>query len=261
MRALPARRIALGALCAALLAGLTGPAAVAADTAPERHRATSSAALLAQVRTVDADEHGLTPVVDLLKAALEADGGRLPAAETRKLGDAAKKALAKAADDDPVVTTGSSVTVTVTGDTEPTVLEDGLTGEELTALQEAVDSLLDLLLNGPGANEDTDADADAETGATEETDEAEETDADEAEETDADETEETEETDADADDTQVSSLVDELLARVDELVDALLGTEPQTVTLPAPADPARTPLLPGVLLPGFAPLTSVLVPS
>ena len=34
MRALPARRIALGALCAALLAGVTGPAAMAADTRP-----------------------------------------------------------------------------------------------------------------------------------------------------------------------------------------------------------------------------------
>ncbi len=34
MRALPARRIALGALCAALLVTTTGPAALAADSHP-----------------------------------------------------------------------------------------------------------------------------------------------------------------------------------------------------------------------------------
>lgn len=48
MRALPARRIALGALCAALLT-TTGPTAFAVDSLPGQDPAASSAALLAWV--------------------------------------------------------------------------------------------------------------------------------------------------------------------------------------------------------------------
>ncbi|MFI5566516.1 hypothetical protein ACIA6T_03895 [Streptomyces sp. NPDC051740] len=234
MRALPARRIALGALCAALLAGLTGPAAVAADTAAEHDRAASSAALLAQVRTVDGDENGLTPVVDLLKAVLRADDGRASSAEVGKLGDAAKKALAKAADEDPVATTetttGSTTTestttestttepsVTTTDDTQLTVSGDDLTSEELAALREALDSLLELLRPDTGTA-----------------------------------------TDADGSTTQEPTLGSELAARVQDLVDALLGTGPQVSTLPAPAASAQTLLLPGVTFPA---LTSLLLPS
>lgn len=231
MRALPARRIALGALCAALLAGLTGPAAMAADTAAEHDRATSPAALLAQVRTVDADEHGLAPVVDLLKTVLQADDGQASSAEVRQLGDAAKDALAEAADEDPVATTEAATTeaateaaatepspsVTTTDDTQLTVSGDDLTSEEMTALREALDSLLELL------RPDTDAT-----------------------------------TDADGSATQEPTLGSELVARVHDLVDALLGTGPQMSTLPAPAGPAQTPLLPGVTFPA---LTSLLLPS
>jgi hypothetical protein len=56
MRGLPARRLASSALSAALLVGITGPAALAADSARERDHAVSRApahgadALLAQVR-------------------------------------------------------------------------------------------------------------------------------------------------------------------------------------------------------------------
>ncbi|MER7719028.1 hypothetical protein ABTX99_19095 [Streptomyces flaveolus] len=236
MRALPARLIAPGVLCAALLTGVTGPAAWAADTAPEHHRATTSAALLEQVRAVDADEHGLAPVVDLLKAVLEADDGRLPAAEAEKLGDAAKDALAKAADEDPVATTGTTATssVTTSDDTVVTVTGDELSDEELATLREAVDSLLDLLQSGIATSTDTDADADADEAGT------------------------TTETDADANATESPSLIDALLGRVGNLIAALFGTETQASILPAPAGLTRTPILPGVTLPGVAPLTSLL---
>ncbi|MFC7510920.1 hypothetical protein ACFQV4_08675 [Streptomyces thermocarboxydus] len=42
MRALPARRIAFGALCAALLTTTTGPTALAADAHPGQDPAVSS---------------------------------------------------------------------------------------------------------------------------------------------------------------------------------------------------------------------------
>ncbi|MET7271668.1 hypothetical protein ABZS59_10860 [Streptomyces flaveolus] len=235
MRALPARLIAPGVLCAALLGGVTGPAAWAADTAPEHHRATTSAALLDQVRAVDADEHGLAPVVDLLKAVLEADDGRLPAAEAKKLGDAARDALAKAADEDPVAATGTTATssVTTSDDTVVTVTGDELSDEELATLREAVDSLLDFLQSGIATSTDTDTD---ETGATTETD-------------------------ADTSATETPSLIDALLGRVGNLIAALFGNETQASILPAPAALTRTPILPGVTLPGVAPLTSVLLPA
>ncbi|MEU9591180.1 hypothetical protein AB0D84_15850 [Streptomyces sp. NPDC048193] len=253
MRALPVRLVAPGVLCAALLTGVTGvagPAASAADTAPERHRATSSAALLEQVEAVDADEHGLTPVVDLLKAALEADGARLSSAEVRKLGDAAKDALAKAAADDPAATTATtapaepSSSATSTNDTVVTVVGDDLTDEDLTTLREAVDNLLELLLSGTTTSTDTATDADAATG-----------------------TEAATETDADTNATQAPSLIGDLLGRAEKLVAALLGTgTTQATTLPAPAGLVRAPILPGlalpgVTLPGVAPLTSLLMPA
>ncbi|PZH14932.1 hypothetical protein C1I97_09335 [Streptomyces sp. NTH33] len=102
MRVLPARRIASGALCAALLVGIAGPVAMAADPARERGHAASpdaplpsAGALRAQARELRTAGSDLTPVADLLNAALEEDGGRLSAARARKLGDAAKRALAK----------------------------------------------------------------------------------------------------------------------------------------------------------------------
>ncbi|MGW2639293.1 hypothetical protein [Streptomyces sp. NPDC001348] len=100
MRALPTRRIASGALCAALLVGITGPAAMAADPARGRSHAASpdaslpgADALVAKVRSLGTLGRGITPVTDLLNAVLEADNGRLPATEARRLGDAAKRAL------------------------------------------------------------------------------------------------------------------------------------------------------------------------
>ncbi len=101
MRALPARRIASSALCAALLVGITGPVAMAADSARGHSHVAPDARLPgADVRLVQIDElnwGALTPVADLLNAVLRDDNGRLPADEARRLGDAAKAALAEAA--------------------------------------------------------------------------------------------------------------------------------------------------------------------
>ncbi|MER7487755.1 hypothetical protein ABTY20_17975 [Streptomyces sp. NPDC126497] len=266
MRALPVRRLAPGALCAALLAGITAPAAVAADTAPEHHRASSSAALLERVGAVAGDERALAPVVALVRAALDADGGRLPAAEAGKLGEAAKAALAEAADEDPVVMTGT--TTVTTDDTHLVITGDDLTEEELTVLREALDSLLDLLRPGPdtgtATEEGTGTDAateegtgaDAATGASAGESAEPATEAEESTGTSAQTDAETE-AQADPEAAQAPSPVDGLLSRVDDLVSALTGARPQASVLPAPAGPAQPPLLPGVTFPA---LTSLLLP-
>lgn len=259
MRALPVRRIALGACCAALLVGITGPAATAADPARERTPAASSDALLVQVRSLDVQRGELAPVVHLLEVVLEADGGHLPPAEARRLGGAAEDALRKAAAKARTATAAPATTAPVTTDTpdlsdpvtttttsspSPTatatpealdpaeasdpaedtpLLVDGtdLTDDLLDAVHEVVDGLHDLSLSG------------------------------------------------EEDATRVSSPLEDLLAEVEALVDALLGTadpqastlpapaEPQASTLPAPADTASVTQVP--LLPVFAPLTSLLL--
>ncbi|GAA3161329.1 hypothetical protein GCM10010451_06640 [Streptomyces virens] len=251
MRALPARRIALGACCAALLVGITGPTAMAADAAREHTRAVSSDTLLAQVGNLDAHEHELTPVVDLLKAVLEADGGQLPPDEARRLGEAAKEALADAVAKsqataarttvpsappapvtDPLpVETDTDTDTDTEADTEaeavpaetlpapqtlPADAEPQLVGDLLGALREAVDSLLDLLLP-----------ADEQAAA------------------------------------QAPSASDSLLTHVGNLVDALVGTEPQVSVQPAPAttmSQTQVPLLQGITLPTLASVTSLLLP-
>ncbi|CAM5312827.1 hypothetical protein STAFG_1408 [Streptomyces afghaniensis 772] len=103
MCALPARRIASSALCAALLVGITGPVAMAADSARGHAHVAPDTRLpgadrrLAQIEKLNWGE--LTPVADLLNAVLRSNG-RLPAAEARKLGAEAKAALAEAAGKD-----------------------------------------------------------------------------------------------------------------------------------------------------------------
>ncbi|MET8562482.1 hypothetical protein ABZV75_18450 [Streptomyces flaveolus] len=101
MRVLPTRRLASTALCAAVLVAVTGPAALAAHSVQERERAVSQAAvpgaekLLAQVRSLGAADPALHPVVELVDQALKK--GTLPADQAKRLGDAAKKAVAEAA--------------------------------------------------------------------------------------------------------------------------------------------------------------------
>ncbi|MFD8520661.1 hypothetical protein ACFV2D_11665 [Streptomyces capillispiralis] len=230
MRALPARRIALGACCAALLVGITGPTAMAADAA----RVASSDTLLVQARNLAAHDRDLTPVADLVEAVREADGGHLPPGEARQLGEAAQEALEAAmtrtraavpGDTDTDAEGGRAVTAPATetpttetgADTETEAdVETEATSDLLDALREAVQGLVDLLLS------------------TDEEDTA-----------------------------QVPSSVDGLLTHLGNLVDALIGTEPQASVLPAPATTApqtQVPLLQGVTLPVLTPLTSLLLP-
>ncbi|MYW43831.1 hypothetical protein GT346_36175, partial [Streptomyces sp. SID161] len=96
MRDLPARRLASTVLCAAVLVGITGPAALAADAAREHGRTATGASvpaaekerLLAQARAMAWANPELNPVVDLLARSLEK--GKLPADEAGRLGEAAR---------------------------------------------------------------------------------------------------------------------------------------------------------------------------
>lgn len=103
MRGLSARRIASCALTVAFLAGVSGPAAMAADSAREHSHAASPRAplpgadrLLAQVHSLRDPDGRLAPVTDLLMAVLRSDHGKLSAADAKRLGDAAKRALGEA---------------------------------------------------------------------------------------------------------------------------------------------------------------------
>lgn len=103
MRGLPVRRIASSALCGALLLGLAGPAAAAAETDTARGHVQAASrvpvpgadGLLAQVQGLGNLGAVLTPVTDLLNAVLKADNGQLSPEEATKLGDAVKDAIAK----------------------------------------------------------------------------------------------------------------------------------------------------------------------
>ncbi|MFH8340467.1 hypothetical protein [Streptomyces sp. AM6-12] len=102
MRPLPARRFASTVLSAAVIAAITGPVAVAVDMARDRADVPASqsalpgaAKLLAQVRALDKAGALPKPVVQLLDRSLTK--GRLSAAEAKRLGDAAKQALVRAA--------------------------------------------------------------------------------------------------------------------------------------------------------------------
>lgn len=103
MRALPARRLAVPALCATLLLGVTAPAALAADVESTRGHARSAAApvpgadaLLTQLKGLGDLGGVLKPVTDLLDAALKADNGQLSAEQAAELGKAVRDAIDKA---------------------------------------------------------------------------------------------------------------------------------------------------------------------
>lgn len=102
MRGPSAWRIAAPALCATLLVGTAGPAAVAAGPARGSTPAASRGApvpgadaLPAQVESLGELGGVLTPVTALLDAVLKADNGRLPADRARKLVAAVNDAIAK----------------------------------------------------------------------------------------------------------------------------------------------------------------------
>jgi hypothetical protein len=179
MRVLPARRIASTALCAALLVGMSGPAAVAADAAGERTHAASRAplpdadTLLTQVKSLGDLGSVLTPVTDLLTSVLKADDGRLSAAEATELGTAVRDAIAKATRTAPTApvtpTTPATPTTPVTPATPalptavvptgtlPALTKSGgeaeaaptdVIGDALAALQKAIDELIQAVTSG-----------------------------------------------------------------------------------------------------------------
>ncbi|WP_053851139.1 hypothetical protein [Streptomyces sp. NRRL B-24085] len=182
MRGLPARRIASTALCATLLVGLAGPAAVA-DPAREQAHAVSRAplpdadALLAQVKGLSDLGGVITPVTDLLNTVLKADDGRLPAAQASELGAAVKDAIARAAATAPASpSTGTSASTATTLPAAPTApalpataapattlpaptRNGGATGaapadvigDALAALQKAIDELIKAVTSGDAA--------------------------------------------------------------------------------------------------------------
>jgi hypothetical protein len=136
MRDLPVRRFASSALCATLVLGMAGPAAVAADR-PARGRPQVAAApvpetdaLLARVRTLTDADGVVPPVTELLNAVLKADNGQLPKNEAARLGKAVKDAIAKA------------------GAAAPTPTVSPGQGNALAALQKAVDRLIAAVTSG-----------------------------------------------------------------------------------------------------------------
>jgi hypothetical protein len=102
MRVLPVRRLAVSAVCATLLLGVTAPAVLAADagSAPERARSAAPVpgadALQAQLKGLGDLGGVLQPVTDLLDAVLKADDGRLSADRAAELGKAVRDAIDKA---------------------------------------------------------------------------------------------------------------------------------------------------------------------
>ncbi|WP_086558646.1 hypothetical protein [Streptomyces africanus] len=226
MSALPARRIASSALCAALLVGITGPVAMAADSARGHAHVAPDARLpgadmrLAQIATLNWGE--LTPVADLLNAALRSNG-RLPAAEATKLGAEAKAALAEAAAKGVAAPAAPTVSTVPTGvllstplllTAQPRVAPERRAADPvsdlLDAVLEAVDGLLGAVTSGVG---------------------------------------------------DVLPTVDDLLTGVDDLLDALLGgdlllkdtsdtsTSSSTSSTPAQEPAAVTVTLPEITLP------------
>ncbi|HSX98626.1 MAG TPA: hypothetical protein VLG91_14715, partial [Streptomyces sp.] len=109
MRVLPARRLAVSALCATILLGVTAPAVLAADAESARERARSAApvpgadALQAQLKGLGDLGGVLKPVTDLLDAVLKADNGQLSADRAAELGKAVRKAIGQAKAGAPAV--------------------------------------------------------------------------------------------------------------------------------------------------------------
>ncbi|WP_306189974.1 hypothetical protein [Streptomyces sp. MK5] len=188
MRGLSARRIASTALCAAFLVGISGPAALAADSAGGHNRVAVPRTSLPGADRLLVELNGLgdlsrlgdlggrlTPVRDLATAVLTTDNGRLAPADAKKLGEAAEDALAEASTSirsAPSAQAASGVqrAADPAGDALAAVqkaLEDllksltsGDVGQVLPAVTGLVDSLVDLVdsllkddgLTTPGAS-------------------------------------------------------------------------------------------------------------
>ncbi|MEV0694178.1 hypothetical protein [Streptomyces sp. NPDC050388] len=242
MRALPARRIAFGALWAVLLVGTAGPTALAADSDGGRSQVASPDMPLVQIRNSDVRRGELTPVVDLLTAVTRADDGRLSAAGTRTLGKAAKDALKEAEARQQATRAVPFASAPAPGVLLP-MAEPDPTGDALDALWDAVDRLLDLLLPGDDAISDateeevadeettganTDANTDVVDEATEEIDEILGESADGADDA------------VDDADAPTLSWLDDLLTEMGKLIDELSAGDPQVSVVTTQATPSTT---------------------
>ncbi|MFF6874041.1 hypothetical protein ACFY9S_01630 [Streptomyces sp. NPDC012474] len=163
---LPARRIATSALCATLLLGVTGPAAVAADSAsaPEHVHAASRAPvpdadeLLAQVESLGDLGGVLVPVADLLTAVLKADNGQLPPSQAAELSTSVQDAIDQATATAPTAPGAAPQNSPLPqASTLPAPVEDGaelpegLAAEALTALEKSTDGLVKAVTSGDAA--------------------------------------------------------------------------------------------------------------
>lgn len=143
MPALSARRLASSAVCATLLLGITGPAAVAADHDSPRGRTHASAplpgpeVLLPRVQRLAEADRAVAPVSELLKAALTAHNHQLPAKEAAKLSRAAQDAVTRMAPPSPAPTV-------------PIPSRNDVRGDALAALRKAVDDLAAATTSGNG---------------------------------------------------------------------------------------------------------------
>ncbi|MDQ0748571.1 hypothetical protein QF034_002802 [Streptomyces africanus] len=227
MCAPPAWRIASSALCATLLVGIAGPAAMAADSAREHSHAASPGARLsytdarlAQLRKLDGGDPA--PIVDLLQAVLKANNGQLTAAEARKLATAAKQTLAEMAakirtdTGTPTPTPTASAPATgvllpapVAGAADSTDDAQDTLESALDEVEQAVDELLKAFDSADEASDD---------------------------------------------ESVVLPSVDDLLTELDDLIDALTDSDPSSE--PTLAEPATLPSLwPLTSAPSLSPVT------
>ncbi|MQY32397.1 hypothetical protein SRB17_03450 [Streptomyces sp. RB17] len=147
----PVRRVASTVLCAALLAGVTGPAAFAADATPHRNRAAAQEPvpgadkLLTHVNSLGLFGTVLQPVSTLLDAVLKADRGQLSADQANRLVKAAKDAVAKAGAAAPGTSTGSAAQgeLSLAG-------RNGSVSEAQVTLTKAIDTLQKAATDGQG---------------------------------------------------------------------------------------------------------------
>ncbi|WP_328338885.1 hypothetical protein OG873_14445 [Streptomyces violaceus] len=228
MCALPAWRIASSALCATLLVGITGPAAMAADSAPEHRHAAApgarlpdAAARLAQLRELDGGE--FATLADLLQGVLKANNGQLTVAEARKLATAAKQALAEMADK---VRTDAAAPAPSATPTASAPVADVLPPAPVADAADSTDDAQDTLESALDDVEQAVEDLLESLGSADV---------------------------ASDDDTVGLPSVDNLLTELDDLIDALTDSDPTEQTRPEPTTlPSLWPL---TSLPSLSPVT------
>ncbi|MGV4981907.1 hypothetical protein ACVB8X_17790 [Streptomyces sp. NRAIS4] len=149
----PVRRVASTALCAVLLAGITGPVAFAADSTPQTHTVAQAPVpdadkLLARVNALGRFGTLLDPVSNLLNTVLKADKGQLSADQATKLVQAAKDAVAKAATSAPT-STGAAASAPL-GNTDDAKARADRVSDAQATLNKALDTLQKATTSGDG---------------------------------------------------------------------------------------------------------------